>query len=108
MRTHHHAEETHQPATVVHELFGKNFPDAMAKLLETINQSRITKLECRILGILSKCADKPIKLKRAYNNIWDQTAAHIWQGLHNVCQQVVEQYATKAAAAKKAKVAAAG
>lgn len=88
----------------IHETLGIQMPDEILGANNLMLIAKVTKLECQVLGILGELADKPIKLKRAYNNIWDQTPENVWLKTHSTITQLVEKYASKAAAAKKAKV----
>ena len=67
-----------------------------------LTDATVTKLEGQILGTLAELQDKPLKLKRAMSQVFNNTPPAVWSKLHATVTKVVEQIVT-VAAAKKAK-----
>ena len=87
----------------VYELFSLVKRQAVIDAETVFNRARVTKLETQVIGILHEMAEKPVRLKRAFNNVYENTPDHVWTACHPILTGCVEKYASKVAAAKKSK-----
>ena len=66
----------------IFDLFDLPINDTLTNARASLLVGTATKLECQVIAILAELAEKPVKLKRAFTNIYDQTDAAVWSKLH--------------------------
>ena len=72
----------------IFDLFDLSPNSAYAAARAALVIGTTTKIECQAIAILAELADKPVKLKRVFTNIYDQTDAAVWSKLHKTITKI--------------------